>query len=515
MDTEHGPLLIVGWDSGTYELIDEFREDLPTLQRIIDDGVSGDLRTVYPPGTIPGWPCITTGMNPGKINTQRLATFRREEFQPNTGEENLELWDVVDEFGGTSCVVNIPTIVEAYPIDGAMVAGFLSTEESSEVSPPGLLEDLEFDDANFHLSWESVDAESEIFGAAMDVAERRFELVQRLMDRYDWDLFVVNFDAPDRIGHTALKYIDEDHPYYTGKGHARYGGDLRNCFVRLDGMLDELVPAAGNVFVISDHGMEPCRRRLHINNWLIEQGYMALEGSGGGSSRPSASTRALETIKNAVVRYGLVDYVPATLKRKSVVNLMDNTRHVSEAGVDWEATTAYMSEVYGGIDIIAEDREAVAAELTAGLESIEDPSMTVVDSHEIYHGPNIDNVPDLFLEFDDHVLPTNQVGASSLTEPSTTGGKHSMDGMFAAAGPGIDPDGTLDGATVMDVTPTALHLLGLPIPEGVDGEVLDVLRTDREPERRALDIDIEKGRDRMTEAEREQVRENLEDIGYM
>ncbi|MFB6227491.1 MAG: alkaline phosphatase family protein [Halobacteriales archaeon] len=512
MKTDDGPLLIVGWDSGTYELLSEFEADLEALGRIRSDGVYGDLRTVHPPGTVPGWPCITTGMNPGKINTQSLAPFRKDEFQPNTGEENIELWDVVDHAGGTSCVVNIPTVVDAYDVDGAMIAGFLSTGESTNLHPPDLTERLNVD-TDLHIDWEDVDRETDIFTAAMDIAETRFDLVTALMREYDWDLFVVNFDAPDRIGHSRLKYMDEDHPFYTERGHERFGDDLRQCYARLDEMLDDLLPEAGNVFVISDHGMEPCHRRFNINDWLVENGYLVLEEESDTS--PSASTRLLGTVKHLLTRYGLVDYVPETLKRKSVVSRVDNTRHISETGVDWDATTAYMSAVYGGIDVIADDRAAAKEQLTRDLESIDDPSMTVLDSRDMYHGPNIENVPDLFLEFDDYVLPTNQIGAASLLEPSSTGGKHSMDGIFAAAGPAIDDVGEIEGASVLDITPTALHLLGCPIPTEVDGDVLDILATDRDPEIRDLDIDLDKGRDVMSDEEKEEVMETLEDIGYM
>lgn len=513
MNTPDGPLLIVGWDSAAYELLDEFDEDLETLQQLKADGAYGDLRTAYPPGTIPGWPCITTGMNPGKLNTQRLAAFRRDEFQPNTGEENLELWDFVDHVGGTACVVNMPSVVDAYEVDGAMVAGFLSTKESTNVSPTDLLDSLDVD-ADLQIDWEDVNREADIFTAAMDIAEKRYELVTSLMAEFDWDLFIVNFDAPDRIGHSRLKYMDEQHPFYTESGNRKYGDDLRQCYVRLDEMLAELIPDAGNVFVISDHGMEPCRRRININDWLIERGYLVLQ-DGGSNVSPTLTTRVFSAGKNFVTEHGLIDYVPDFLKRKSVVSMVDDRSHISNVDVDWEATTAYVSDLYGGIDVIADDEETVKRRLIDDLEAFEDPSVTVVDSEDIYHGENIQNVPDLFLDFDDHILPTHQVGAVELLEPSSTGGKHSMDGIFAASGPGVRDEGEIQSADVMDVTPTALHLLGAPIPTAVDGNVLDILSTDREPEYRDLDIDLDKGRDEMSEAERQEVMETLEDIGYM
>lgn len=49
---------------------------------------------------------------------------------------------------------------------------------------------------------------------------------------------------------------------------------------------------------------------------------------------------------------------------------------------------------------------------------------------------------------------------------------HRAQGIFAAAGPGIAPDALVTGATVLDITPTVLHLLGLPAAADMDGRVL-------------------------------------------
>ena len=49
---------------------------------------------------------------------------------------------------------------------------------------------------------------------------------------------------------------------------------------------------------------------------------------------------------------------------------------------------------------------------------------------------------------------------------------HRPYGMLAAAGPGIRSGGTLHGASIMDLTPTALALLGLPAAADMPGRVL-------------------------------------------
>jgi predicted AlkP superfamily phosphohydrolase/phosphomutase/tetratricopeptide (TPR) repeat protein len=49
---------------------------------------------------------------------------------------------------------------------------------------------------------------------------------------------------------------------------------------------------------------------------------------------------------------------------------------------------------------------------------------------------------------------------------------HRAQGIFAAAGPCIARDALVPGATVLDMTPTVLHLLGLPAAADMDGHVL-------------------------------------------
>ena len=49
---------------------------------------------------------------------------------------------------------------------------------------------------------------------------------------------------------------------------------------------------------------------------------------------------------------------------------------------------------------------------------------------------------------------------------------HRAQGVFAAAGPGIARDAEVAGATVLDIAPTILHLLGLPAAADMDGRVL-------------------------------------------
>jgi len=56
--------------------------------------------------------------------------------------------------------------------------------------------------------------------------------------------------------------------------------------------------------------------------------------------------------------------------------------------------------------------------------------------------------------------------------PESAGERHHPSGVFLAPGLGIRQGAVLDSARLIDVAPTVLYALGLPVPEDMDGRVL-------------------------------------------
>jgi predicted AlkP superfamily phosphohydrolase/phosphomutase len=67
------------------------------------------------------------------------------------------------------------------------------------------------------------------------------------------------------------------------------------------------------------------------------------------------------------------------------------------------------------------------------------------------------------------LTPDGQIFAGP---PPRSVGQHRLHGIFIAYGPAITPGAALAAASLVDIAPTALHLLGLPVPEAMDGRVL-------------------------------------------
>jgi predicted AlkP superfamily phosphohydrolase/phosphomutase len=99
----------------------------------------------------------------------------------------------------------------------------------------------------------------------------------------------------------------------------------------------------------------------------------------------------------------------------------------------------------------------------------------VLFKEEAYSGDYVSRAPDL-------VVPTNHVLAPpefekwdfTLTPPALNG-THSPLGIFISAGKGIKKGKHLEEVQIVDLTPTLLHIFGIPVSEFMDGRILKEL----------------------------------------
>jgi hypothetical protein len=78
--------------------------------------------------------------------------------------------------------------------------------------------------------------------------------------------------------------------------------------------------------------------------------------------------------------------------------------------------------------------------------------------------------------------------SSNIFEDPALSGGHVRAGLFMACGPDIKKiNEPLAGLRIYDITPTALHLSGVPVSDDMDGRVLtEILKDDSEPGQRKV-----------------------------
>jgi hypothetical protein len=94
-----------------------------------------------------------------------------------------------------------------------------------------------------------------------------------------------------------------------------------------------------------------------------------------------------------------------------------------------------------------------------------------------------------------------------------------MEGLLILKGTHIKRNHWLGKAEIIDATPTLLHLLEIPIPQGTDGKVLkDVFEPDSFPAQREIRFAWLPEREDSAGPEQvldEAVRKQLQDLGYL
>lgn len=304
----------------------------------------------------------------------------------------------------------------------------------------------------------------------------------------EWDLFTIVLGVTDTLAHNFWHYLEPRHP----ASRTSKAADYREAFFRgyelCDEMLGRLMERAGpdcHTLVMSDHGFGTVRPRQTVFEFLIREGYLRLHGAGGGpTSRVVGWLMGLYNnsamLRRLVreLRPGQKKRLASTLSRAGVTPTHDN--------VDWSRSRVVPSNFGVHLYVNRSDRfpngvvspgkelARLKDRLRANLLVLRDPDTDAPVVAKVYdaeraYGPDArPGAPDLVLEYANLYDP--EASFEGPTASAVEGG-HTSEGIFLATGPAVRT-GAVDGAALVDLAPTALHLAGLPVPSDLDGQVL-------------------------------------------
>jgi predicted AlkP superfamily phosphohydrolase/phosphomutase len=328
----------------------------------------------------------------------------------------------------------------------------------------GLYRTIGWAEATWPLNEGRLD-ESTFMYDAFRAMEDREKIFFKNLETDDWDLFVAAIETTDRVSHMMWRFIDPRHPMHDAALAAKYGDSIEKIYRRADdlvGRIQARLPAGATLIVMSDHGFHSFRRGLNINTWLVQNGYMVFHGQEGA--------------------------------KKGLADLFGRGKFWE--GVDWSRTRAYavgLGQIYfnlrgregQGIVSAGTEYKALQDEIAAKLVQLTDPDTgeqvmrAVYKRDEIYQGDYIQYAPDLQVGLNDGyrvgwqdtlgqinrtVIENNNrkwSGDHCATATEISGGVFFINRKIATAAPHI-----------MDLSPTILKLLEVPVPSGLDGKPL-------------------------------------------
>ena len=176
-------VIVIGIDAASWNLIDPWIQEgeLPFLQKIMQNGVSGNLKSSIPFITSPAWKCFSTGKNPGKLGVYYWFTFDRAKKEirlcSSVSFKSKELWDYLSESGIRCGVINMPLTYPPKELNGIMISGIHAHDDSEYTYPKQLKKQLQTE-YQYHIvpshhyleKDESVKEIKELFSKRFDVA---------------------------------------------------------------------------------------------------------------------------------------------------------------------------------------------------------------------------------------------------------------------------------------------------------------------------------------------------------
>lgn len=496
-------VLLIGLDAAEPELIERWTQDgaLPNLAGLLARGSYGRLSP--PDGVLlgPPWPSFYSSRPVSEHGLYEYLVWdpsRMHEVRANQACALTPFWRDFDSDGPRSIVVDVPLVPSPTRFNGLEVTCWGTHERlvPHATQPPGLAKRLAREigyrpmhsEIHHQVSYGRLLRERDML---MEVTGGVADLATHLMRTEPWDLGLVCFSACHRAGHKLWSETGAN-----GRGSAvdssALSDALRAVYSAVDRAVGRVVqeaPPDTDVLVFSLHGMGSNTSRAKVLPDLLDR--ILSDGDGEGRGSPLARLRQATPL-------GVRDWVKARLP----VGVQDRLSTYWRTRRDWSETKAISltADLHGFVRINLAGRERlgsvppesydeVCEMITRGLLSFRDADSgeavvsKVVRRTDLYpEGAYVDLLPDLVVVWNEtptaehRALVSDQHGRVDWPTPGRNfdgrSGNHRLQGWLAAAGPSIDRSAEIRGATILDIAPTALTLLGLDVPPGMRGTAL-------------------------------------------
>lgn len=497
-------VVVIGLDGGTLDLMEKWMEKglLPNFDRMRRKGVYGNLFSTIPCYSAPAWVSIVTGCGPGKHGIYDF--FRTDTISKNVVNSRYRrvpaIWNLLTDHGKKSIVVNVPGTYPPEPINGIMITGLLTPSiESDFTYPKEIKEELvEGKIGKYELEQVGVDdipkyllarySPEKLVDQANRLTESHAQVAINLMRKYDWDFAMIVFRSTDDVQHLLWGREDLILP----------------CYKKVDeylGKMMKLFPDA-TFIVVSDHGFQKVEKYLYVNNLLYNQGFLKTSVSPVHSINNLLLT-IFSRVGGLLFRFfPLKKFFRSKLGKKLVLSAG------SSKVIDLSRTKAFyhsicsrgirinLKEKYSWGAVDQKDYEKVRESIIKLLEGLRDPENNKKIVRKIYkweevYGKDAKNDPlDLIIElekgygaqellrFPDSIKNSAKYKKEKelpfLAPPGFYDwiGDHAPNGILFMYGENIRTGCKVD-ARVVDIVPTVLAIMGLPIPDYVDGEVIE------------------------------------------
>lgn len=490
-------VVLIGLDGADWNVARPLMKQgrLPVLASLVADGASGDMRSLAPMISPALWTTAVTGFGRDDHGIRDFVYKEAGKYaQPivnSSIRRRLALWNILSELGMSVGVLDWYATWPAEEVNGFIVSDRIRTVEPSQagVTYPAYaaLEDIVATDRlpplprlpaleRFRERYDELPV-----GLAKGLKEdlHRYRLARSLYRARKPDFFAFYLKGLDAVGHLYWKYHEPGSEVYgsvDAEGVERHGSMIADYYELCDQLLGEFLEEVDEdttVVVISDHGFRAFGRPesliFDVDRLFAILGLLEFED-------PSLVERRSE---RSVRMTGTKAYVHEGTQIVSVFGRRDRPVYLNVVGRDPEGT------------IEPRRLDAARREIAHRLRALEtDLGTPLFTSIRVNDSPGVEGIvqePDLHLRVNgeiafDHKLTIDgrdyPLFDTFLWEYGNISGTHRDLGIFVARGPSIRGGARVDGASLLDVAPTILRVVGAPVPDDLAGRVIRGLLED-------------------------------------
>jgi len=562
-------VLVIGLDGGEPSIINSLTEkELPNLYGLMKEGASGKLRSTIPAATAPAWSAFMTGKNPGNTGCIDFIQRISKNYETTVVDADVawkeggidfsvitsqmigskKLWDVISEAGMKVGVMHVPMTYPPHKVNGFMITGLGTPGVSKNFTYPEELRLRLLDEFDYkmHVTELNIDGREDIALNDLYATERkRKDIALKLMETNDWDFFMIVFEGTDYIQHMFWKFLDPENPQYDSEKAKKYSKAIYDYYQEADKFIGELSASVDDnttIIIMSDHGGASLNKYLYLNKYLKDLGLLSIKEKPGLNKILVNIGFKKDVLYNIMLKYNLyklISIIPKFIKDQ--VPSKDYT--ISD--FDWTKTKAFSISGWGmiyinlkgreqhGIVEPGEEYELLRDQIRNELLRLKDPTngeavvKEVLKKEEVYSGKYIDLVPDLVCRIDNieclDYIPSDSNENLFTIKNMRRSGTHAKDGIIFIKGDGIKRSHTINKASIIDLMPTILYILGIPIPEDLDGHLLDEIFEDsyiksHQPQKAGLS-DIQPDQfdesNQLSKDDEAKIKERLRGLGYI
>ena len=497
-------VVVIGLDGGTLDLMEEWMDKgfLPNFDKIKKKGVYGNLLSTMPYYSASAWVSIVTGCNPGKHGIYDF--FRTDSVSKKLINSRYRkvpaIWNILTDNDKRSIIVNVPGTYPPEPINGVIITGLLTPSLESDFTYPKSIKDELVDGklGRYELEQVAVDDVPKSL-LAKYAPEKLAEQVNKmtvshatvainLMKKYEWDFTMVVFRGTDDVQHLLWDKKDL----------------ISSCYKKADeylGKMMEFFPDA-TFIIVSDHGFQKAEKYLYVNNLLYNAGFLKTHSPPTYSFNNILLTLFNKLSKFLFYLFPIKTFFRSKLGKKLVLSSgsnknIDLTRTIAlYHSICSRGIRINLKEKYDHGILDRKDYEKIRREIIKLLEELKDPENGKKIVKKVYpwediYGKNAENDPlDLIIDlergygahellrFPEEVKDARyyeKEGKLPILAPPgfyDWVGDHSPNGILFMYGKNIKPNYRID-ASVIDIVPTVLSIMNMPIPDNIDGNVIE------------------------------------------